>query len=614
MKTRTRLNFGRGGFTLVELLTVIAISAILMGLVMIPVVQSFKLTRRAEAMVDAQDSARHAMETISRELGEAVFVYDNTSYNVQIYDDGTTPAELRANGRGPLQLPVRQPDGSIQCFTLPDAKIDFVLPAMTMHCNNPLHPAGVGRDYDRNMDAWPPCPVCSASTDLDVKAGAWDVEVRPHTPLKQSNTIVRYFLGLRINDPNANDPTDGLFGWKSPWHGEVAVGEENQVVLYRAEFDVRDNTLFPAEMTIEQRLSDPIFFYRSAKNSQGVPFCKRWAEVVQVVGIGKYQDLVIAEYGPNGVVTSVEPTITFRFTAVDNDTFSGSYSSDKSFEEPNAVPTLFLGAYGYWTPSFSVTVYRNNYKTAYTYTLDEATHHHVIMKRVYLDDTKTWSDPVITFDVTDYERTGVIAGSGDPTEMAFLVDPTRGAVSFALRPPNKSGADCVSPLDPREINAAFDQTPGADRGNARRMALLATFDPSSPNYLPNAVIVPGSDKVVGPDMTPGPNYGKPIQYERVPLVLGDPGPNQYKIDWKTGNIFFTSVYNQPLPVTDKVDPLFIKVNYQVQFNRVDDVVRGDYATRSLVVIRLGMRMFDPESGKPHQVDLTNSVKVRNTMR
>ncbi len=49
------------GFTLIEILVVMAISVILMGLVMEPIVQSFQMTRQAEAMADAQDAARAGM-------------------------------------------------------------------------------------------------------------------------------------------------------------------------------------------------------------------------------------------------------------------------------------------------------------------------------------------------------------------------------------------------------------------------------------------------------------------------------------------------------------------------------------------------------------------------
>ena len=121
-----------------------------------------------------------------------------------------------------------------------------MLPQITMHCDNPAHPADQPRDYPRSNPgdpsggaAWPPCPVC----------GSTMVEAHPSLPLQQSATVIRYFLGLRYNDPTCstvNMTTDQApFGWMSPWNGNVAAGDGNQVVLYRVEFNPYDNTLFP---------------------------------------------------------------------------------------------------------------------------------------------------------------------------------------------------------------------------------------------------------------------------------------------------------------------------------------------------------------------------------
>jgi prepilin-type N-terminal cleavage/methylation domain-containing protein len=62
------------GFTILELLTVIAITAILLGLIIIPVFQSFNLTRAAQALADAQAKGNVVTERISREISNAVSV------------------------------------------------------------------------------------------------------------------------------------------------------------------------------------------------------------------------------------------------------------------------------------------------------------------------------------------------------------------------------------------------------------------------------------------------------------------------------------------------------------------------------------------------------------
>ncbi len=156
------------GFTMIEILVVIAITMILLGLIFYPVIRTFALTRQANVMVMAQDTARNTLEQITRELSQAMFVYDNSN--------------------SPINFPVTDPKGNNVVLQALYGKIDFVLPKMIMHCNNPDHDESKGpRDYERGDEAFPPCPVC----------GSTNVEARPKEPLSQDTKVVRYFVGLR---------------------------------------------------------------------------------------------------------------------------------------------------------------------------------------------------------------------------------------------------------------------------------------------------------------------------------------------------------------------------------------------------------------------------------
>lgn len=593
------------GFTLIELLVVIAISMILMGLVLYPVAQSFKMTRSAQAMVESQDAARQGMEQISRDLGEAMDVIDYT---------------------GEIEIPVLKADDSgVDYIKVPDAKIDFILPKMVVHCNNPDHPEDTPeRDFARGDEALPACPVC----------GSTDVEVRPKLPLEQDTKVVRYFLGLQYNDPNGTDPK---FGWLSPWGDNVEAGEGNPVVLYRVEFDPSDTTLLSSQVDaadvteygeVGANLRDPKFFYRSDT-------WQAWRNKARVVGVAKYQDLV------DGVNNDEDkdwdeltPCVTFKYKTVDNDTLSGTYSTDKSFEYPDAVPAVYRAQYGYWMPGYGVSVYRYTYDgdgnvslvTAYMLSGDGSTSF-VVDKVEYAhnitDDTWTSSDIGTTFNILQYLTDGTINSNA---EMAFTIDRYRGQVRFDIVPEasTETGANgyvCV--LNPSTINSRFKTNYTDDRGAARRYDILSTFDDgtddavrhaatASNNYLANATVVPGSERVIGPNMISGTNHGKEIMYQRVPYSLGDPGQNQYRIDYDNGYIFFSSVYGQDLPVDGDYE--YIHVNYKVHFNREDDVVRGNYSTKAAVVVHLGMRMYDPDAAKPHSVDLSNTIVLRNMQR
>jgi len=617
----------RRGFTLVELLVAMAVSAILLFLVLGPVVKSLQMTRQAQAMVDAQDAARITLLTISRELGQAMFVYDNAQVPYAI-DTSTVDAPPNASDiQTPIMLPVAVAGGGTRWFVLPYAKIDFILPKLYMHCNNPNH-AGGPRDYPRSrvitsggssrteLYSWENCPYCGSS----------DVEARPKLPLEQDVTVVRYFLGLRNNrigepiDP-PRIPVDND-GWVSPWGKNVITGTENGVVLYRVEFDPYDDTLFPAGFTIEQRLADPFFFYRRGTRD-------RWAAIARVMGVAKFEDLVKATYDSNDNVTAIEPTVTFRTASVENDTFVPAFSADIKSEYPDATPTVLSGSYGYWTPTYRVDVMRGNYcddpPSGVDYYTTRLGNDDVIMRRVP-GSGGTW-DETVEFNISEYRRDGFVppdsAGSG-PREMAFTVDANRGTVNFALQPPRPRGAKSgpVSVFDAADVNADFHADYAIDPGGAVRRWWMPTFalapggSPMHPDqYLANARIVPGSEKIIGPDMTSGPHYGKPVRYNRVPLALGDPEANQYKIDYDTGWLYFSRDPSLDLPERDVDNNVCrIKVYYLIYFNKKDDVVRGDYLTKSLINVHIGMRMFDPDSGKPYPIDLSDSVKIRNAIR
>ncbi|MCL5104156.1 MAG: type II secretion system GspH family protein [Armatimonadetes bacterium] len=602
------------GFTLMELLVVMAISIILMGLVLYPVAKSFELTRNAQAMVEAQDSARISIERIGRELGEAMDVLDYTAE--------------------PLEIPVADTAAGatippIYWLRIPSAKIDFVLPRMLVHCGNPdttQHPDGQPRDFPRGGEALPACPICNRTEYI---------EIRPRLPLEQDVTVVRYFLGLRYNNPTTARAKDDppYFGWESPWGKNVAADAGNQVVLYRIEFDPTDTTIFSSDANqavqeLAEVLNDPRFFYSeqtvpgSRGSSENLKYWQAWAEKARIVGMGKYEDLVTAV--DSDVSTprfeALEPSITFKYAKVDNDTFAGSNPNDKSSEYPNAVPTVYRAKYGFWLQDpFTVGVYTyqdvNQNGTSSVNITDYST---AINGNNDLVIVKNGGAEV--FNISEYMRTGYIPPE---TEMAFYFDFARGGgqqilnlgrgtVNFALDPrdPTKPN-DPVCTLDPWEINSRFKSVSSNDRSSARRYAYLRYFDGNVPGErMTYATIVPGSEVVWGPDMTPGSDGSRLVRYERVPQTLGYPELNQYKIQYDTGIIEFSRVPDQNLPETGAS----IMANYKVQFNRNGDVVRGDYFTKSLVNIHVGIRMFDPDSAIAHTVELNNTVKIRNAMR
>ncbi len=68
----------RRAFTIIELLVVVAVTAILLVLIVAPIFQSFNITRQAQTFATAQARARLLTEQIGEEVGNAAAVRDNT--------------------------------------------------------------------------------------------------------------------------------------------------------------------------------------------------------------------------------------------------------------------------------------------------------------------------------------------------------------------------------------------------------------------------------------------------------------------------------------------------------------------------------------------------------
>jgi len=586
------------GFTLIEILVVMGISMLLLGLIMGPVVQSFNLTRRAQVMVQAQSTARQTMEKISREISEAMFVYDNT--------------------RSPIVFPIpdwnADPNGRTKTyFEVYGAKLDLVLPKLVMHCNkpDPKHDVQGGpRDYERGNEAWPPCPVC----------GSTNVEARPASPRRPDDKIVRYFVGLLDNDPgkhylNSYDEASGQRTSSDP---------DNPFVLYRVEFSLSDERLCPADVDPSDRihylLGDDTptgkrgrnFFYDESPSAAagGTSVWKQWKNIARVVGPDRDIDMVEVKWDKNHTPLQVTPALRFMPTGIDNDTLAATYVSDADAEVPNAVPTTFRAGYGLWCPNFRVIVddlQADGQQASYYYTEHveiQPGEWHLLIRDQNGD---------LVFDATAYENT---RNQPSPAlngnlKLMFTVDADRGMVSFAFPGEVYIDDDEVKAINKRFHDDYQKSLNESGRGQAIRELLLGPLpvDEGLDREFQTARIVPGTEVLTGPDMMPGPNYGAPIRYDRVPWNLGDPGRNQYKINYETGEIQFSSAYDEDIPETGP-----ITLTFRYHKNTPTMVVKAHYMTKMLISVGLAMRLYDDVSGKLQVVELSSKIRLRNAMR
>lgn len=198
MRARSR------AFTLIELITVIAISAILLTLILIPVIQSFNLTRAAQGFADAQDRARILIDSITREISNSSGVRDNSGV------------------RGSLGIVLPGQNGNPAELILDGVKLDIVKPAQG-------NPGNIRDGAFVNPD--------TNKADPTLKAPRGDVLL----PVAPGATLVRYFVGLRrplvqrggaVVAGTYNNPYDGLLMARN-------ANADNLYVLYRAEVQPR---------------------------------------------------------------------------------------------------------------------------------------------------------------------------------------------------------------------------------------------------------------------------------------------------------------------------------------------------------------------------------------
>ncbi len=467
----------RRGFTLIELMTVMAISAILLGLIAWPVIQSFNLTRAAQGMADSQARARVLVTQIERDLAQGAGVRNNTGY------------------RGATDIVVPGLDGSPEVVRLDQSRIDVVAPAQ----GDPGRGAS-GAYINPN----------TGKEDPTLMAPKGQVVL----PVAQGTTIVRYFVGLRDPFRPYNNPHDNLLT-------KNAAGQDNLYVLYRAEV-VPSTRFFPLDASNNLYMDDPAFFALlpgtdltngGALTPAGQAKAARiheWLRVAKVVTEINRYDAIMPIFDKqskkvvyDGNVPRIVSLVQFSPKRVANEAAAGMMAVRSGEEAENAQkvgPDVFEAQYGGWTNAL-VRVYPSIFPTAYGYGPGETlagyvrsawqtgTPYLVVRSRrdgdgneqgisVFAYDPTAGgekSSGVELFDITTYQALAGPNPNAAFTAAVQAADSRSGWLSnsalrrlfIAVTPSSRSGK-LVAGFDVREVgqDASSDHTPYAATGAA----------------------------------------------------------------------------------------------------------------------------------------------------
>lgn len=731
-------------FTLIEMITVLAISAVILAIIVIPMIQSYNFAREAEGLAEAQQRGRILIERIVRDISNGAAVNDNTG----------------PYGETVLVLPGK--DGTQVAVHVRNARIDILKPAQGDAITTP------GSYIDPENGHIDPT--------LHAQRG------QPMLPAAPGATIVRYFVGLRR--PLASDQVSPAF-YTNPYEGvlmKAGGGErDNLYVLYRAEFQpyifrsgarTYNDNLFRQDPNNpgQPYLNDPYFFVQDppdqpmATQPERQKQAKRiqnWLDASTVVTEDTRYDMILPIYDRlshkpvyDGNIPRIVTLVQFRPSPANMEPATGQAVLARGTEtdvpiDPNnpqsgIASDVLRTNKGAWT---SPLVRINPYTASPGSTSDflqadmrstaaavdfmqlemipggDPTQAYTMFDLGIYNQARSGADGMLHYPFSEalasantvsnwlsahsdkksefipfspnlhsgelytsfaIEEVGNPTGTSKNADNApqvptSFVDTSGNATAYTPQNDPNTGTGNFYDTNFASINEKFNKVwhdyPGL-RPNVQRFIDLrrtpmldkwaSPMDPApdGTNQIPwttnwtgfdNVTIVPGSEVVEGPDQSPGAGYGQLIRYTR---VTGNPGPNEYRINYtnlpepsdysiidpdltspatppatydpqnfisavlqpryKVGYIQFDSDPNVPLPAGingDPNNPGTIHISYRFQFNRPGDMLAVDYDTREVIDVLLTVRNFPTATVSiPQTLTLQASAPVRNFLR
>ena len=682
-KVETMMNRQKRAFTLIELLVVMAITAVILTLVAIPLVQGFKLTRTGQAFAEAQDKARQVIGKIGKEISTAAAVLDNSPAAAAV--EISLPLGVPQPGEtgNTVTSAVRNPGDPFGSLYLQNAKIDLVPAAKGDPGNPQFNPGRLKVDPTLKAPIGQiNLPVAPGQTIVRYWIGQADIERQYLNPYQ----------------PTIIGATSGAENLIVLYRAEVS-----PYVLVGGNW-VPNTQYFPVDANGQVVINDPGFFVLNPRQPIGAlaahqTRARNWASAATIISQDLRTDFIIPEVDeatgetvydaylavPGFYIPRVRSLIAFQPVRVNNEpaqsnnllrpgieTIDGETRGAPEYYETNmlgwtkdSLVRLFTG-----DPTLNQPYFIGRWRQPLGGTDPLENFNQEIVRFDPTVDTDEFNGGTLLFDLSGY----LAAKQTNPTPnlgsyivpnvgalvpiVLFRSDPRRGRIMMSFSANEAMGL--TPTVLTNDVNLALNgwvasptgSIPAARQDLGRRFFDLKTMVPAAGTYFNplgtlaqgwaiDGRIVPGSERVVGPDMRPGPNFGLPVQYARV-AQSQSPGLNEYRINYT--DIAEPTDYPTFLGVPDPagnsdvatyIQPRYKKgylefnsdpalafplngnfvITYAFQLNRPTDTMNVDYDSSQQISVELTLRRYPGErETKAQAVTVKDIVAVRNYLR
>lgn len=587
------------------MLVVLAITAILMVIMFVPLSRSIDLVKRAETKAKGQDAVRTAAGRIAREMALAMEVYEPR--DLQVW--GWNAWQVQRGGFG---IPVT--GATPEPYIVRHGMLVLRLPKVRYY-DTVFNHYVTQDDIDTALGG--PTPYDYVALGTCPRHGGGTLEVRPLQPLEPDNRLTAYFVGLK--DPGYQVGGRPVYDNIALYGRNIATRSNsmNTYVLYRVEFDPADPRY--------ANWQTPGFFYDTAVAANGAPYWQNWAAITVSMMDAETSDAV--RWIENNGKFLPQPLCTWVPGAGEEETAQpnreqGQYQLGSGVVPAELPPLEYVTQAGNWT---GVPMDGSLAIPPGVLLSPSPTGGAQVGPRIRILDGSAGQAPV--FDTTLPLRDRLVS-----------YDNVKGRIVTAFRRWDYTGAAQGTPFSEHfsadilpdatvDLNADVQTDPNGMPSSFGACKAVGTVPTTTPVIAVNTRIVPGSDVVMLYDDSAGagnPTLGEPlrragwtglgVRLDQNYVSQGELDLDEYKIDYYTGEITLSSKDLSYWSNVGSTQPRKLLIRYRFQANAPTDVVHVSQVTRELLSLNVGLVEYTRRNREFLPFDVSQRVVVRNLRR